>query len=156
MKIIPNEKAYTWESQVCQFPETGEPGITLDRQLRPGFNGGTWIDVLLYRNETGKLVGIFYHYNENNLWQNPGDCNLFVDPDHRRQGVGTALLREADQRWELADQDTYTEAGNAWIEGLVAKGSIDPARTGSIEDNPRSISARKVLTVNATPEHQKG
>jgi GNAT superfamily N-acetyltransferase len=135
---------YGWASQARQYAPTGEPGIHLEQHDVPGVRGPTVVDCLLYRDDDGQLLGIFNHYNENNLWQKPGSCNLWVHPDHQRKGIATDLLREADKLWELADQENYTPEGNAWIEGLVKKGKIDPTRTGSIEGDPSSISGRKV------------
>lgn len=142
MKITENYAA--WESQVWQYPPTGDPGITLEHYTITIRGHITVVDCLLYRDAQGALIGIWCHYNENNPDQLPGSCNLWVHPDHQRQGIATALLRRADELWDLRDQDTYTTAGNAWIEALVAQGRIDATRTGSLEPNPQSISARKV------------
>jgi len=135
---------HSWESQARQFPPSWEPGIHLISPEVTVCGRATVVDCLLYYNDENKLVGIWYHYNEGNPLEQAGSCTLFVHPDHYRQGIATALLRRADELWDLKDQDTYTDAGNAWIEGLVAKGKIDPTRTGSMEPNPHSISARKV------------
>jgi GNAT superfamily N-acetyltransferase len=142
MKITPD--IHTWRSQACQYAPTGDPGITLEHYNICIQGSYTMVDCLLYRDTDGTLIGIWNHYNENNPFQAPGSCNLWVRPDKQRQGIGTELLRRADELWDLADQATYTADGNAWIEGLVHKGKIDTTRTGSLEPNPNSISAKKV------------
>lgn len=144
MTRILNQMKHDWDSQAYQYPPTGEPGISL---MSPTLNIQghlTVIDCLLYRDEDGSLLGIFNHYNDNNPLQPPGSANLWVRPDKQRQGIATALLRRADELWDLYDQSSYTETGNAWIKGLVTKGKIDPSRTGSLELNPQSRSARRV------------
>jgi GNAT superfamily N-acetyltransferase len=134
-----------WKSQACQYPPTGEPGITLISPTITIRGHDTVVDCLLYYSAlTGQLIGIFNHYNENNPEQEPGSANLWVHPEHQRQGIGTLLLRRADELWDLQDQAEYTKEGNAWIEGLIKKGSIDPTRTGSLEPNPNSRSAKRV------------
>lgn len=145
MAKIVGSMDYSWESQACQYPVIGEPGIHLEQHTVIGAGAPTVIDCLLARNPAGELIGIFNHYNEHNLFQKAGSCNLWVRPDCQRQGVATDLLREADQLWDLLDDDqTYTMAGNAWIEGLMDKGKIDSTRTGSLEDNPQSLSALRI------------
>lgn len=133
-----------WNSQACQYPPTGEPGITLISPTITIYGHDTVVDCLLYRDDDGQLIGIWNHYHENNPEQEPNTNNLWVHPAHQRQGIATALLRRADELWDLYDQADYTKEGNAWIEGLIAKGSIDPTRTGSAEDNPHSKSAKRV------------
>jgi GNAT superfamily N-acetyltransferase len=135
---------HEWQTQARQYAPTGDPGITVEHHNICIQGHYTMVDCLLYRDHDGTLIGIWNHYNENNPLQAPGSCNLWVRPDRQRQGIATALLRRADELWDLHDQDTYTAEGNAWIEGLVAQGRIDATRTGSLEPNPNSISAKKV------------
>ncbi len=112
----------SWESQSTQYAPTGKPGIHLEQHTV----GNTVIDCLLFRNEDGELVGILNHYNENNHWQKPGSCNLWVHPDHQRQGIASALLRDAWHRWQLSyEHQNWSEEGNAWIGGLVERGKAD-------------------------------
>jgi GNAT superfamily N-acetyltransferase len=143
-RIVPSQAHFDWESQACQYPPTGEPGISLISPTLVIGGSTTVVDCLLYRDEDGSLVGIFNHYNAGNPLQAEGSANLWVRPDRQRQGIATALLRRADELWDLFDQASYTPEGNAWIEGLVRQGKIDKARTGSLEDNPASRSAKRV------------
>lgn len=143
-RIVSATAHYDWESQACQYPPTATPGIHLISPRITLSGHDTVVDCLLYYNDDEQLVGIFNHYNANNPLQVEGSANLWVRPDHQRQGIGTSLLRRADELWDLFDQPSYTPQGNAWIEGLVAKGKIDQARTGSLEPNPHSKSAKKV------------
>jgi len=126
-----------WEDQASQYAPVGPPGITLVSQT-VAFGGSTLttiIDCLLYRNEDGLLLGILNHFTEGNPFQKPGSCNLWVKPGHQRQGIASALLREAWHRWHLKyeDQD-WTTHGDAWLQGLVERGKINPELTDAVNE----------------------
>jgi GNAT superfamily N-acetyltransferase len=129
------DRIASWESQVCQYPPTGEPGIT---HMAPEIvvdGHATTVDCLLYRSPTGELLGIFNHYRANNPRQPEGSCNIWVHPDHQRQGIASALLREAWHRWPLKEADqVWSGAGSEWIGGLVDKGKVDPLITHSLNE----------------------
>lgn len=125
----------SWESQVWQYPRTGEPGITHIAPEITVDGSTTVVDCLLYRGPDGDLRGIFNHYNEHNPRQPAGSCNLWVHPAHQRQGIASALLREAWHRWHLkVDDQVWSEHGDAWIKGLVQRGKIDPDITHSLNE----------------------
>ncbi len=89
-------------------------------------NADSQIEVLLYRLPTSRLlVGILYHYRTRSYWEKPGNINLFVHDDYRRQGIGTTLIRHWQQdhiiNWE---QQRYSVAGARFIEALNKKGAI--------------------------------
>lgn len=126
---------HDWDSQVWQYDELGEPGVTVQSEEITLWGQKTVVDSVLYRGEDGKLLGILNHFNENNIWQKPGSCNLWIKPGHQRQGIASALLREAWHRWHLRyeDQD-WTAAGDAWLKGLVELGKINPELTDSVNE----------------------
>lgn len=125
---------FDWESQAKQYARQGEPGIHLEKHNVRTANTLSVVDCLLSRDKQGHLVGILNHYNEDNPWERPGAMNVWVEPSHRRQGIATDLLRQANELWHLTNEHlSYTPDGDAWIQGLVDKGKIDPERTRSLE-----------------------
>ena len=127
--------AHGWESQVWQYPVTGEPGITVQSEEITLWGQRTVVDSVLYRDSSGALTGILNHFNENNIWQKPGSCNLWIKPGCQRMGIASALLREAWHRWDLKyeDQD-WTAAGDAWFKSLIELGKINPEMTDSVNE----------------------
>jgi GNAT superfamily N-acetyltransferase len=122
---------YDWEHEACQYVHHGTPGIHLEQH---DFAGSV-VDCLLYRDSEGLLVGILNHFNEGNPLEKPGAINLWVKPDHQRQGIATALLRDAWHRWTLTNEPlTYTPEGDAWVRGMIAKGQVDPGRTKALDE----------------------
>lgn len=120
-----------WDSWAGRYPLKGEPGITYEQHA----HNATVTDCLFYRDESGELLGLFWHYNPGNLWERPGSCNLLVEPSHVRQGIGSALLREAWHRWPLTyDPQHWTIDGKAWLQGLIDRGKIDPDLTHSLDE----------------------
>lgn len=106
---------FSWDSQGKQYPATGEPGISY---FRGDVSDTVWVDCLLYRDDDGTLRGVLNHYPVDNDFERAGNFNLFVQPSHYRQGIGTALVTEADLRWDIDfAQQRYTPNGAS----LVAK-----------------------------------
>lgn len=129
-----------WDKHAEQFPLRSEPGIEATERR----THSTVVDILLNYDTDGRLQGIFYHYNPGNIFCPPGSCHCVVRPDRRRQQVASDLLREADKRWVIEEKNQrYTGDGNAFVEGLIAKGKIDQGRTTSLEGLPDSISGRR-------------
>jgi GNAT superfamily N-acetyltransferase len=115
---VPAERMFSWESQVAQYPRTGPPGISY---FRGNLTDETYVDCLLYRDETGKLVGILNHYpTDFPPYERQGDRNVWVHPGRRQQGIGTALMLEALIRFGTGpDGDPkMTDAGLQFIKGL--------------------------------------
>lgn len=128
-ELIP--PAYDWPSQVRQYAYRDAPGIGFERHSTAEMGAQLGdviavIDCVLYRDENGLLVGILNHYDGNNPMEAKDNVNLWVAPDHQRQGIGTALLREAFIRWPEIDleQQRYTRQGVLFIDGLLKKGHI--------------------------------
>ena len=123
-----------WEGQAAQFPPIGEPGLGYEQRTIGPPKQPTIVDCLSYRDANGVLIGILYHYNENNPFQEPDTMNIMVDPNRQREGAGTALLREATTRWPGIEEkgyphQTWTPESMAFVDGLVAKGIVDEDRT---------------------------
>ena len=120
---VSDEQMYTWESQAAQYPRTGPPGISY---VRGAVTDELFVDCLLYRDETGELVGILNHYPADfPPYEREGDENIWVHPGRRRQGIGTALLLEARFRWGLRPNGPndlkVTESGVQFLKGLDEK-----------------------------------
>lgn len=114
---IAQEMAYSFESQARQFPTHGDRGISYERHLAEN----RWpVDCLLWRNRNGHLVGILYHYPTDSFLEKAGNVNLYVRSDSRNQGVGSRLVREAQQRWDINfEQQRYTPSGLALAQKLL-------------------------------------
>jgi GNAT superfamily N-acetyltransferase len=114
---------FSWESQAAQYAFRSEPGIHLERHHVGELGNQTVIDCLLSRDEMGMLIGILNHYADNNSeLEQEGNINIWVKPDHQRQGVGTALIAEAVRRWGIDfNQQRYTNEGFALIQSFIGR-----------------------------------
>lgn len=130
-----NQKT-AFDMQATQYPATGPAGIGLERRDIELNSHLTTVDCLLYRDDSGALLGIFNHYNDNNPTQPAGSCNVWVHPDHQHRGIASVLLRDAWHLWPLAFADqTFTAAGDAWIHGLESKQKIDIQSEQSLNED---------------------
>lgn len=110
------------------LPEIGDPGIQYVRrrgQVMTLFDVEANVDCLIYRDNAGLLAGLLFRFpkairDENGLVGSAGEITLAVKPDHRRQGIGTALLKEAASRWDInwANQ-SYSASGLELIKSVV-------------------------------------
>ena len=118
---IPSHMVLDWQGQACQYPPYGDPGIS----YFPGVTTHGTVDCLLYRNEKGVVVGILNHYGFDSVWEKTGNVNVFVRRNAQRQGIGTALIHEAMQRWTInLDQQHFTPEGVAFAERLRTDGIL--------------------------------
>ena len=109
-----DDEIYTWESQVVQYPVMGDPGISY---FRGDVSPGVHVDCLLYRDESGTVVGIANYFPMDiPPYEKAGNWALFVRPDRRGEGIGTALMVEGMARWDYReDHITFTEGGAALV-----------------------------------------
>jgi GNAT superfamily N-acetyltransferase len=111
--FILDEGLLSWESQASQYPALGSPG--------PGYLGRVatefyTVDCLLWRDNKGIVVGILNHYPADFApWERAHNVNIWVRPDHQRQGIGHALVTEALRRWPQIDltKQRFTRSGKA-------------------------------------------
>jgi GNAT superfamily N-acetyltransferase len=127
--IIPDEAMFSFESQSCQFPEKGNPGLehlVVDdsaKELHPKGTipeGSVMVHCITWRKMSGDLIGILYYYPVDNPWEKAGNVNLYIDPKHRRQGIGTKLLDYAFTQWKIKiEQQRYSLGGAYFIKAYV-------------------------------------
>lgn len=112
-----------WPSQERWYPATGPAGLS----YFPGVTPLGVIDCLLWRSESGELIGILNHYPFTTPdGQVPGSVNFWVKPAWRRRGIGTRLLEEADLRWQLDMNDqALTAEGVATLTHAFRRHGID-------------------------------
>jgi len=133
--IIP-APAFSWESQAVQYGVDGEPGITLEThyiELDSGveilphmlikLDNVTQIDCLLHRDRHGLLNGILNHYDGRCELEVKDAVNVWVRPDAQRQGIATALVIDALERWPgIADApQRFTPEGMGLIQALLRR-----------------------------------
>jgi GNAT superfamily N-acetyltransferase len=127
---------YSFESQRMQYPVKGDPGI--------GYFAGEVkdygiVDCLLFRDKSGELLGVLNHYpkdapnpnygtalgrifGEAEFIERAGNINIFIHPLYKREGIASALLDEAQNRWEINfQQQQYTDEGADFIARYLEK-----------------------------------
>lgn len=126
--------AFTWASQESQYARSGPPGLSheqhaidaLGKEVPLGDPSAViLVDCLLMRDYQGKLIGILNHYTGDHPLEKTGNVNIWVRPRCQRRGIGTKLLREAQQRWGIDwRQQRYTVTGLKLLKGLLQKGAL--------------------------------
>lgn len=121
---------FTWESQAEQYARFGLPGITYERHYANEEDAppGAPVDCLLMRDVHGKLVGILNHYPESDPGglEQAGNINVWVRPDRQKRGIGTALVRAAQERWPINfQQQRYSPEGLKLLSALRRQGAGD-------------------------------
>ena len=119
---IPAFAMFTFQSQAAQFPAHGALGVCrywVDHNMelhhgKPDDDSEVAVDCLVYRAAPdGRVQGILYYYVvDHPPLEKAGNVNLYVDPDHQREGIGTMLLHM--MKWLRPidfDQQRYTQAG---------------------------------------------
>jgi DNA-binding NarL/FixJ family response regulator len=111
---------WPFESQSRQFDEVGPPGLSYFKGTGNGLKKGQWVDCLLWRDDSGKLKGIVYHYPQDLPLEKKGNMNVFISPDSKRQGIASKLVAEAIKRYKVdLRQQRYSEEGAAFINNFV-------------------------------------
>lgn len=125
---LPNS-VFSFASQAEQYPRFGLPGISYFKGVVDPY----YVDCLLWRDDHGVILGILNHYPQSNHWEESGNVNLFIHPDHKRQGIGTALVKECVARWGPIDldQQDYTPEGAAFFDRLETNGILDGSHRGT-------------------------
>lgn len=145
--------AYPFESQKRQYPQKGDPGI---RYFAGDTRQGV-VDCLCFRDGNGELIGVLNHYpndvpnphygtllgtlfGEPEFLECAGNINIFIDPDHKRKGIATELLEEAEVRWHIDfQQQRYTDEGVEFITRYLEKrehGKSDRSSRGGTGEDP--------------------
>jgi GNAT superfamily N-acetyltransferase len=120
--------AFSWESQVKQYPELGAPGIGYFKGDVSDTFPGKWVDCLLFRDPNGQLVGILNHYPFDFPLEDKGSVNIWVHPRMTRRGIGTQLWDEAVKKWQVSlDKQRFTEAGAKFANALARRVCLIPA-----------------------------
>lgn len=116
--FLPTDAVLTWESQVMQYPVTGQDGIGYFEGV---VDANYCVDCLLWRGGLGEVLGILNHYPADfPPWERAHNVNLWVRTDAQRNGIGTALVLEALRRWpdiHLTAQ-RFTRAGKALADSI--------------------------------------
>ncbi|HWE55148.1 MAG TPA: GNAT family N-acetyltransferase [Acidimicrobiales bacterium] len=127
---VSEDRMLTWESQARQYPELGPQGVSSHVAELPT---GAKVNCLLLRRPDGRLVGILNHYAEAiGPLQKANTMNIWVHPDHRRQGIGSELVLSALQRdWPVdLEEVAFTGAGEAMARSLIQRVDPRPDRAG--------------------------
>lgn len=94
--FIESDRMGQWENVAAEYPKFGPEGISYYRGVRAD---GYQVNCLLYRDGDGHLLGVLAHFPETipNL-ERAGHGNMWVHPDHRREGVARELVLEFVRR----------------------------------------------------------
>lgn len=109
-ELIPEISPKYWQVIATKFAQKGMPGITY---LKAEYSPEQWIETFVYRDECGNLLGIIDYFPVDTIpHEKKGNVNIFVHPEHRGKGVGLALLKKGDERWDIDfDKQQYTYSG---------------------------------------------
>ena len=111
---------FSFKSQSDQFDKVGTPGFSYFKGEGNGLKKGQWVDCLLWRDESGKLKGIVYHYPQDLPLEKKGNMNIYISPDSKRKGIASELVTEAIKRYKVdLRQQRYSEEGAAFINSFV-------------------------------------
>lgn len=126
---IPQWAIFAFAPQAAQYPQFGVPGVSYYKGV---VSPKVWVDCLLWRDQHGVVLGILNHYSVANDWEAVGNVNVFVHPDHKRQGIGTALVAECVARWGPInlEQQKFSPEGAAFFEHLT-DAVLDGAHRGT-------------------------
>ena len=117
---------WPFRSQAKQYPDDGPPGISYFKGV---VDDSTWVDCLLYRDDSGKVIGILNHYpfalvdpDDPRIVERRGNINIFIDPKHQGKGIATKLVDEAVSRYNVdLRRQRYSEEGANFINRYIRK-----------------------------------
>ena len=112
--------------QAKQYPKDGPSGISYFKGV---VDESTWVDCLLFRDDSGKLIGILNHYpfalvdpDDPRIVEKRGNINIFIDPKHKNKGIATKLVDEAVSRYSVdLRRQRYSDEGANFINKYVRK-----------------------------------
>lgn len=124
VRSIPSDRVvFSWESQEHQYPNHGPEGLTVTsaHEIEPTWDGPR-VDCLLIRNRHGRLIGILNHYPEDVPGlEDAGNFLVLVHPAYRRLGLGTELVRRAQELWNVRwEQQKLSDDGAALANAMSA------------------------------------
>jgi len=94
-----------------EYEGKGVPGGISHRYLEVG-NGKIPVNYLLHHGDDGRINGILSHFPEGTPFEKPGSITVTVHPHHRDKGVGSALIRAAQDKFGIdLEQQEYTPLG---------------------------------------------
>lgn len=108
---------YSWGSQARQYPAKHEPGFRYTVEHADDIPQP--IDCLLWYDAKGVLRGILNRYPEGAPpYEEPMAINIWVHPSRQQQGIGKALLAEAERLWGPIDWEAqrFSASGLALAE----------------------------------------
>lgn len=115
-----NGMPWPFKGQAEQFEKIGPPGLSYFKGTGNGLKPNQWVDCLLWRDDSGILKGIVYHYPQDLPLEKKGNMNVFISPDSKRQGIASRLVAEAIKRYNVdLRQQRYSEEGAAFINNFV-------------------------------------
>lgn len=103
-----------WDKNTRKIEPTGPSGFSV-------LNVRSGVLTLVYRDEEGILKGLLNYYPNGIFARNkPGEVELLVHPDARRQGIGMKVLKEGIRLWDIqARKQRYNPASagltEAWL-----------------------------------------
>lgn len=111
------EPILPFATQVTQYPQNGEPD-TIELFLGDVGKGRLPVNCLLWRNHDGLVRGILNHYPQDYPpLEQAGNINVFVHPDWKRRGIGTALMERATELFGEPnfEQQIYSPEGMKFL-----------------------------------------
>jgi GNAT superfamily N-acetyltransferase len=99
-----------WQAMAALVPAWGHPGVY---EAPETFSTRT----LVHRDDEGHAIGVLRQWHTNGR---PGPLVLVVHPAHRRQGIGSGLVRRALELWGIDPRHVaWTDASRAVADSIL-------------------------------------